>query len=59
LTISPTAKKVKADGQEVVLKGDKSAAENWSFSNSQSGATLPGTITCEIDDPGQTKVKAS
>ena len=58
LTISAGAQKMKADGQAVVLKGDKSAAGSWSFSNSTSGATLAGTITCEIDDPAQTKVKA-
>jgi len=59
LTISPTAKKYKADNKYVIRKGDMSTIGNWSFSNSISGATMAGTISCEIDDPGQKKVKSN
>ncbi|MCL2174486.1 MAG: hypothetical protein FWB73_00425 [Treponema sp.] len=55
LVISPAAQKSKADGQLIICKGDNSTDVPWSFSNAASGLTIAGTISCEIDDPGQTK----
>jgi hypothetical protein len=62
-SFNSTARKVKADGQLVLLKGDKTAVmtANFTDTNSQTGITVPITVTviAEIDDPGQTKAVAN
>jgi len=62
-SFNSTAVKTKADGKPVLLKGDKTSpivVGPFNDVNSASGVTVPVTVTliAEIDNPGQTKVKA-
>ena len=58
-----TAVKAKADGTVVLLKGDKTGLMTANFidTNSSTEVSTPivVTVTAEIDDPGQKKVKSN
>ena len=55
-SISPTANKVKVEGSNVMRKGDSNPTV--AFTCTISGTPTPFTAPVEIDNPGQTKVKA-
>lgn len=54
-TISPTATKTKADGQEVIREGDSGSATVAGVLSGGGACTI--TVNFSIDDAGQDKVK--